>query len=219
MNRCVLVKSCAKNQAKRNAVNTTWAHHLRYYSAGSVPVWIVQGGEPQGHVLDPGYSMRLCCGDQYGDNSLKLKTALGCLLAYDNSMTHVFICDDDTFVYPRRWLEHEPAGELEGMLHRPRLAEEIGLNDGRPWVNGGAGFWMSRRLCEFYVDETIARCSYDDVLVARVAQEHDIEITDRPDLYACHRYGSPNWRVLNDTQITCHPVEPAEMLAMIGTAV
>jgi hypothetical protein len=209
MKRAVVVKSARKNRARREAVDATWAWPLR---CARFPVWVVRGGSVD-HVLDPGYAMRLNCGDDYCAISLKLKTALACLLAYDSGVEYVFVCDDDTFVHPTRFLEHEPSGELEGRLHRPMTDHEMKLNGGRPWVNGGAGFYMSRRLCELYVAEVSERRSCDDVLASRVAQRHGIKIIDRPDLYSDGRYGTPSWRVPDDNQlaITCHPVEPAEM--------
>jgi hypothetical protein len=88
-------------------------------------------------------------------------------------------------------------------------------NDGQPWVNGGAGFWMSRRLCELYVEHCNERTSADDLIVARIAQQHGIEMIDRPDLYGDDKYEqdrNPAGKVsAGNSLITCHPVAPDEM--------
>jgi hypothetical protein len=83
------------------------------------------------------------------------------------------------------------------------------------WVHGGAGWWMSRRLCQLYVDEATERTSGDDMLVAKIAGRHGIEMIDRPDLYGCDRYGASAGLVAAGNRlITCHPVRPAETVRL-----
>jgi hypothetical protein len=212
MNRAILVKSCQKYSDRRQA--NRWADCLRFEHG--IPVYFAIGGYKPGAVSilsdSRGGAIRLLCNDDYGNNSVKLREAIKRLGAYD----HLFICDDDTFVHPQRWLDHEPAGEFECRLYHPQTDADKKRNSGRPWANGGAGWWMSRRLCELYVKEVTERCSWDDILASRIAQEHGVEIVDRPDLYGCDRYGDSDWRVSKDggSLITCHPVEPAEMVEM-----
>jgi hypothetical protein len=67
-------------------------------------------------------------------------------------------------------------------------------------------------MCELYVEHCQERTSGDDIVAARIAQEHDLEIVDRPDLYGCNSYGGNAGLVSADNSlITCHPVKPEEM--------
>lgn len=205
MNRAILVKSCRRFRARQDAC-CAWAREIDHHG---VPVRFVEGGGKWATII----SNVLCvvtCGDSYRDNSLKVRDALRLLLTTD--FTHVFVCDDDTFVHPRRWLAHAPQGDFEGQVFRPQTPREHKLNYGRPWICGGGGWWMSRRMCELYIEHVTERCSCDDVLAARVAQDCGIEIVDRQDLYGCNRYGVKAGLVAASNQlITCHPIAPAEM--------
>ncbi len=209
MNRAILVKSCQKNHGRRLACIATWLGALWETLAEAC---FVVGGCKR---VDAGQGLiALGCGDEYGDNSIKVRESLRQLLTL-STFDQLFICDDDTFIYPERWLAHEPAGEFECRLHRPMTDREMKLNTGRPWANGGSGWHMSRRLCEMYVEKVTERCSWDDVLASRIAQDAGVEIVDRPDLYGCDRYGDSAWRAPEDSgTITCHPVEPTEMVEM-----
>jgi hypothetical protein len=141
---------------------------------------------------------------------LKLRSALDCLLQH-RTFEYLFICDDDTFVHPRRWIKHEPTGDLECRVYRP---EDVTRNGGQPWIHGGPGWWMSRRMCELYVEHCHERTSADDIVAANIAREHGVEMVDRPDLYGGDSYSGhdPPQRVAADNAlITCHHVQPAEM--------
>lgn len=192
MSRAILVKSCIKFRNRRAACEGTWAKALREY----VPVYFVEGGASPcvlGTLIQTG------SGDDYGDNSHKVRDAIRLLMAIE-PFESLFVCDDNTFVHPGRWLAHEPAGEFEGLM-----------SDRIPWVHGGAGWWMSRQCCELYVAGVQKRCSWDDTLATNILTgQHKIPMTNRPDLYA-------QWqeRVSADNDlITCHNVEPAEMLTL-----
>lgn len=205
MNRAILIKSCRAFRPRQHACWQSWAGELR--DQYIVPARVIEGGDIPffGDTL-----IGLAVGDTYHDNSVKLREALRemlrrCLFGF------VFVCDDDTFVHPRRWLAHEPAGELECRVFRPGPREKH-RNGGHPWIHGGGGWWMSRRLCELYVEHCTERTSSDDILVANIARQHGIEMIDRPDLYAGDRYSGHHHRVAADnTFITSHHVQPDEM--------
>lgn len=217
MNRAILVKTCQRFRKRREACERTWVPDIRN---SLVPVRFAEGGHRcyattlrgvvdciDGVIEIDGY-------DSYADNSIKLKAALSYLLSpKPTHWSHLFICDDDTFIHPQRWLAHAPQGELEGRIHRANFKAH-GITQ---WIHGGSGFWMSRRLCELYVEHCKERTSADDVLVAKVAQEHGIEMWDRPDLYGGDRYSGhdPPERVSADNKlITCHHVQPEEMVRL-----
>lgn len=193
MNRAILVKSCQKNLAKREACEATWVGELRK----ACPVYFVEAGhEFSSHK---GNLIQLAGRDDYDSNSRKVQDAIKFLLHF-TAFDMLFICDDDTFVHPGRWLAHEPGGEFEGLQ-----TAEI------PWVHGGAGWWMSRRCCELYVTGWRKRCSWDDVLATRILTNlNKIPMVNRPDLYA-----QWNERVSAENDlITCHQVRPDEMLKL-----
>lgn len=208
MNRAILIKSCHENRARFNACDDTWRRALR--NAG-VPVFVALAGKND-NFMDFWQCIHTGTGDAYADNSQKLRHALRLLLLKTNT-EHVFIVDDDTFVHPQRWLAHEPAGDFEGRLYRPTEAQRK-QHGPAPWINGGAGWYMSRRMCELYEEHCHERTSGDDIIASRIAQAHGIEIIDRPDLYGDSRYdGAP--KVAADNQlITCHPVAPAQMVKL-----
>lgn len=212
MNRAILVKSCQKNRERHEAIWETWGDALRDQE---IDVICIVGGYLRTILGDRLWALK--SDDGLDNNSLKLAHALH-YVAVAGVIDHLFICDDDTFIHPERWLAHEPEGEFECRLHWPQTPKEHKLNYGRPWATGGAGWWMSRRMCELYVEQVKERCSWDDVLAARVAQDNDVRIVDRPDLYLCNRYSAAaRWDIAEDSRsrmITCHPVEPGQMVRL-----
>ena len=206
MNRVVLLKSCRKNRGRQDACLETWAGELR---RRGVIVAIIEGGA-RGDIIGSGWErVSLECGDEYHDNSFKLQMAIRAMLQF-LPFDQLFVCDDDTFVHPQRWLAHEPAGEFECRLYYPQSPRDHKLNNGRPWACGGAGWWMGRRVCELYVERVTQVCSWDDVLATRIAQDADVAIADRPDLYS-----QDGDRVAADNRlITCHHVDANEMLQL-----
>lgn len=206
MNRAILVKSCIKHRERAETCGDTWSKALR--EAGVLVFVALQGQIPLIHSR--GQFIHTTVGDRYSDNSEKLKQALAMLLLRYDDIEQVFICDDDTFMHPERWLAHEPQGDFEGRLYHPK-PDEVRQHGSAPWINGGAGWWMSRRMCELYVQHCSERTSGDDIVVARIAQAHGIEIIDRPDLYGDSRYSDAPEVAAGNDLITCHPVAPAEM--------
>jgi hypothetical protein len=127
-----------------------------------------------------------------------VRDAVRVLLA-NVAFDHLFICDDNTFVHPGRWLAHSPES-FEGLM-TAKIRH----------VHGGGGWWMSREFCGLYVAGIKKRCSWDDQLATEILTgRHKIGMVNRPDLYA-------QWdeRVAADNAlITCHNVDFAEMLTL-----
>lgn len=206
MRRAVLVKSCRLFEDRRYACSH-WAAEL--FDAG-IPTYFVVGGQERNCI--EAAILETNSGDAYADNSVKLRAAIDCLLKSIPGIEYLFIVDDDTFVHPRRWLLHEPAGEFECRLYRPKTYQERRLNRGRPWALGGGGWWMSRRVCELYAEHAAQRCSWDDVLATAIAQDHGVEIVDRPELYGGDGYTKERDRVAAHNRfITSHHITPDEM--------
>lgn len=194
MKRLVLIKSCQANKDKQEACESTWVSSLR--NSGT-DVYFVEGGHCVIGLVNN--LLLLACGDNYMSNSTKVREAIN-LLLHLSDFTHLFICDDDTFVHPARWLAHSPQGEFECLM-----TPEI------PWCHGGGGWWMSRRCCVIYKHLVRQSCSWDDKLASEIIEAHNLPITVRPDLYSQW----PADRVSPDNRlITCHKVEPPEMRAL-----
>lgn len=208
MHRAILVKSCQQNADRRQAIEATWGLALM---REGVRVLTCQGGQEKQPRFQNG-NLRLLCDDDYSANSKKLREALAMLLTLGGPLDFVFVCDDDTFIHPDRWLKHQPEGEFECRLYRPQSPLDHKLNYGQPWANGGAGWYMSRQVCELYVKTVTRKCSWDDVLATQAAQKAGIPIVDRPDLYGDSRYDKSPIVAADNQLITCHPCEPPEML-------
>lgn len=212
MIRGILVKSCQQFRARQAAIEATWAGEL-WRRPPQRLIYFLEGGQQTPSII----GRRLCVKtpDDYGSNSWKLREGLRMVLSLHPRVTHWFIVDDDTFVHPRRWLAHEPAGELECRLYHPRNEKQHSLNEGRPWAHGGAGWWMTRKMCQLFIAHVTRRTSQDDVLAAQVAQACGVDIIDRPDLYGGDEYEELQDRVgPSNSFITSHHIQPAEMLSL-----
>lgn len=195
MKRAILIKSCQKNKDKQGACDGTWVPMLR---TSDIPVFMVEGGHARLNHKTRIYCadrLELGCGDDYMSNSIKLKLALQYLLG--TQFEQLFICDDDTFVHPYRWIKHQPEGVFECLM-----TPEI------PWCHGGGGWYMNRSCCQLYVEKIQEVCSWDDRLASELAEANGVQITVRADLYTQW----PNSRVTKDNSlITCHKVDAKEM--------
>lgn len=199
----ILVKSCRQFKDRRRAIDVTWADMIRH--RGVCVSFIVGGYERER------YRYAVCevsTGDKYEHNSMKLKHALQMRLERSD-FDYIFICDDDTYIHPARWLEHEPKGDVECRIFTPTRARQ---REERPWIHGGPGWWMSRNACVQYVTRVDLCCSWDDKLMGHMALDLGLLIEDRRDLYGGDHYSHEKDRVgKNNTFISCHPVRPNEM--------
>lgn len=214
MKRAILVKSCQCFRGRREACERTWIRKLR---SPQVPVFAVTGGHHQ-EGFKAHYNreceLHVQAGDRYEEIHIKLREAIRLLMCI-SQFDSLFVVDDDTFVHPRRWLAHEPAGELECRVFWPHTAQQLQSNDRQPWITGGSGWWMSRRLCQLYVEECQDGQRYDDIILANLAARHGIAMIDRPDLYGSDGYSEEVQRVAGDNDlITSHHVQPSEMVTL-----
>lgn len=213
MNRVILIKSCRQYRNRREACDLTWAGALR---RAGIKVFYVEGGYDYLTISnsDFGGLIGVTTGDTKDYNTVKLKEALSTLLMWSPGWEYIFICDDDTFVHPTRWLDCTPAIDIECLLYHPSTREG-NLTKGKPWITGGSGWWMSRTVTELYCKECQVTASWDDTLVSKVAYKHNIRMDNRPDLYGGDKYSGRLMRVNpNNTLITCHHISPEEMLKL-----
>ena len=115
---------------------------------------------PQGVTARFFYGHELGVNDDY--DHLPHKTIAICRWALVHGYTHLFKCDDDTYVWPSRLLaelQRKPfdyAGYLHGYV-----------------AFGGTGYWLSRRAMEKVRDNP--DCTQEDVWVAKCMAAAGIE--------------------------------------------
>jgi hypothetical protein len=201
--RIILVKSCQQFRARQLAVNETWAQALR---DEDVRVLIMEGGHEVSRLLPN--TMHLPAPDCKHGNRQKLRLALSLLLGY-RSWDRVYVCDDDTFVHPTRWLAHTPTGDIECRLYTPLDHRRKKIAS---WPSGGSGWWMTRRACEEYIRHVTQDGTDDDVAMGWVMHQCKLHVVERTDLYGGDHYSGRNDVVTKtNTLIACHPVSPGEM--------
>jgi hypothetical protein len=188
--RIIVVKSCQKFKARQDACRATWAGEL---SRHGIPVWFLEGGFPETRLVD--CWLLLNTGDDYDDNSFKVRSGLQFFLDVD-PFDYVFVCDDNTFVHWRRWLDFKPQAPF------------IGMKTFRvPWVHGGGGWFMDRDATARYIAGIKRQCSWDDRLATEILEPQGVPFENCPGLFA-------QWdeRISADNElITCHNVSPEEM--------
>src|SRR4029079_10867291 len=135
---------------RREACESTWAGELR--RRGHIVLY-AEGGHERPRAVN--HVIQLPVADDYDSLSIKVREAIRFILGTIpiGQIDRLFIVDDNTFVHPDRWQAHQPDGEFEGLE-----------TDKIPWAHGGAGWWMSRRCCELYVEGVEQACSWDDRL-------------------------------------------------------
>lgn len=129
----ILVGSCKKNQDAGclDAIRETWAKdsEIPYRFFLGKDCIATHDDELVFNVID-GYF------EQNPKHQAALKWAL------DHDYTHVFLCDDDTFVSPKRLLRSgwETAHYRGNMKDTPRPGEECGVE--HDYCHGGCGYWL-----------------------------------------------------------------------------
>lgn len=202
----LLVANSARHyRERRDACRATWfgalRPHVRY------AVFATGAGDT---ALDKNDGSVLDCAVPDGYDDIWRKTAASFRWAlHCTEWTHMFHCDDDTYVSPARWL-------AAGI---PRN-DYVGCRVPHPWWNvpyasGGAGYWLSRRAIAAIV-EMLSRyvgryagpggepISADDLLIGKCLADVGIRLTHDARL---HYAADP----LAPAQITAHWVSPDRM--------
>lgn len=203
--RVVLVKSCVAYRGRSRACEQTWAHDLR---GVGVPVLFIEAGAKESQIVNQ--SLIRVKGSDVAKGAMTYPARRLCkalnLVLREYAPEFIFIADDDTYVHPQRWLEHEP--EQNADIECRLFHCERGT-----WIHGGAGWYLSREMARRYA-RVYGRLHDNDDYVVRHAI-NDLIVSDRPDLYGGDRYSGDNHRVARDNNfITCHHVSADEMLAL-----
>jgi hypothetical protein len=207
--RVVLVKSCKAFTERQRVIEETWAPALRLYG---VPVLFIEGGHERDELVE-NYIQVAHRDDKHG-NRQKLRRALAVFLAMYPDAPRVFVCDDDTFVHPKRWLALQPTGEVECRLYYPKT----NAHRSHPWVHGGPGFWLTRYAASAYVRRVTDEGAGDDVAVGELIQLCDLAVSDRPMLYPGDHYSGHDERIgIDNDFVTMHPCLPERMRTLFET--
>jgi hypothetical protein len=159
-------------------------------------------GEPQ-TIIDEDV-ITLPVPDSYAN--LTLKTLGIVSYAYDAGYTHVFKCDDDTFIVPDRLVVPDCDYTGHCRVNPPH-------NDGIDYCHGGRGYWLSRKAMKAILDAPVSLFSsgkIEDGAVAKalklvgITPVHDDRYTAEP-----HAFPTRS----NDA-ISCHTLTPAFMTGL-----
>ena len=150
MKLAICVKSCQADQDRglHDAIRATWGKDAKTLG---IDVRFFVAASPVTHQSD---EIHLKCQDDY--NSLPFKTREICRWANGKTFSHIFLCDTDTAVSPRKLLasgfeKFDYAGKIDRPLGVPFVYETISRDGVRevlpryPWASGGYGYFLSRK--------------------------------------------------------------------------
>lgn len=182
----IAITSCHKNREFRDAQRETWLPSLRgadyRFFLGGKP-----GTEPDCVYLD--------CQDDYEHLTDKTRGLVN--WALDNGYTHVFKCDDDTYVVPHKLMNSNFQNFDYVGFARPN------------YLQGGAGYWLSHHSMEIIAkDKTPSFTQQEDLYVGTVLRRnqiihsHDMRYNPTP---------NGNGPTYSNNQITQHKISPRTM--------
>jgi hypothetical protein len=115
-------------------------------------------------------------------NSLPLKTRAICHWATAKNVEHIFLCDNDTYVYPQKLLTcgynrydyvgkiSKPLGETFPYDAVNRQGVPTHIDNCHPWASGGFGYFLSRDAA-FLIADTYPEGWAEDLWVGQVIGE------------------------------------------------
>ena len=165
-------------QYRRERCANTWLPVLE--AAGVEILFLVGTGKTTGspEIVSPqqhgriGTELQIPCPDDY--DSLPQKTAAWCRWAIKHrDFDHLFKCDDDTYIVPRRLLNID-------LSHTPYIGHKWRhtLNDGHGHASGGAGYFLDRNAAKVIAATMTEKKGPEDLIVAQHLLDANIELTD-----------------------------------------
>jgi hypothetical protein len=181
------IKSCARDLRAgfHEAIRQTWGqiyHPVMFFTGNGT----YENLKPDEVVLD--------APDDYKSLPRKTKKMMSWFL--DAPQTHMFLCDNDTFIYEPEFLklDYEPydyAGKISLWPKGATVGTTFHYNDGLgntydpcwPWASGGYGYFVSKKAAEAVVETE--PCSWaEDLWVGQVLgplnQAGQMSIKDAP---------------------------------------
>ncbi len=146
----IAVKSCIQHleDGYHDVIRQTWGKDAK--SLG-IDVRFFTGDSYRRHEADEVF---LDCPDDY--NSLPWKTKAICQWAFGKATDHIFLCDTDTFLIPKKLLacgyqSYDYVGKIDkplGETFSYRTVSRDGVIEAHqniyPWASGGYGYFLSR---------------------------------------------------------------------------
>ena len=174
----LVVNSARSYRARRDACRATWFGALR--SRVRHAVFVTGAGD---FAVDKTDTAVLDCAVPDGYDDIWQKTLASFRWAlHCTDWTHLFHCDDDTYVAPSRWLAAGiPRGDYVGCPYPHDWWPT-------PYASGGAGFWLTRHAVEIlvtmlpryvkrYVDTKGAPLTSDDLLIGKCLADVGVRLT------------------------------------------
>lgn len=179
MNKLIIaVKSCQRDLERGDhvAIRRTWGADAK---AAGIDVRFFVGSKNLSQIpFRPlGDEVGLDCDDTY--KGLPFKTRAICQWARGKLLSHIFLCDTDTYVYVKYLLtsgfeKYDFMGQMLHPLNKPFPYRTIDL-DGAPevhdpcytWASGGLGYFLSRRAA-VDVSESFPNSWAEDLYVGQV---------------------------------------------------
>jgi hypothetical protein len=152
MSLVIAVKSCQAHRPYHQAIRDTWGKKFSH-------VVFYMGGGPASAPLQPD-EVVLYCDDDY--MSLPHKTRAILHHAQSLEYTHIFLCDNDTFINPHEFSKldynYDYSGHINGLCP---IGETTYYEDHmgkypkcHPWASGGIGYFLSRKAGDYLVSKT-----------------------------------------------------------------
>lgn len=192
----ICVKSCQAHSALgfHNIIRGTWGADAKRLG---IDVRFFMGAEAKPYQSD---EVHLKCADDY--NSLPYKTREICRWANGKAVDHLFLCDNDTFLIPRKMLQcgfekYDYVGKIDKQIGVPFRYEHMGRNGEKefhqrcfPWASGGYGYFLSRKAFQEVAYE-YPMSSQEDLWVGNVMGklfvEGEVSILNTPgNVYSWH---------------------------------
>jgi Galactosyltransferase len=195
----ICVKSCQRDLALgfHDVIRSTWGRDAKALNIETRFFMGVADNKSYSPRPDEVY---VKCGDDY--NSLPYKTREICRWANGKMVDYIFLCDNDTFLIPRKMLQcgfekHDYVGKIGEPVNKRFRYEHTGREGQKEihercfqWASGGYGYFLSRKAFQEVAFET-PTSSCEDLwvgqVIGRLAAEGEASILSTPaDAYSWH---------------------------------
>ena len=191
------VVSCSKHNDRRESCRQSWMKNAT--DRFNIDTFFITGDTTSKMVRRGGDTLYVPSDDDY--QSLPQKTWQLAIYAQKNGYSHLFKCDDDTFLYIPR---------LVSMLSKEPEAF-VGYTNAPGMVSGGAGYLLNTDAINILVNN-MGKIPFgtEDVIVSVLLREAGIALSDDQRFCPLNRV-VPS---LYNEQISCHRIDSSAMRAL-----